>query len=81
MERHEFPVRGEAEESIAAVERGDEVMLVRDGRAVATVTVAMEILMSSPEVLALLEAREALAPLRYAGAGSSMREQRDASTH
>ena len=81
MERHEFPVRGEAEEWVAAVERGDEVVLTRDGKVVATVQPTGSDLPQAPGIVALLRAREALAPLRSRDAWRIIREQRDASAH
>lgn len=81
MERLEIPVSGEAERWVEAAERGDEVVLTRDGKTVATLRATTAALTDSPGVRALLMARQALAPLRAADAGQIVREQRDASAH
>lgn len=81
MERREFPVSGEAERWVEAVERGDEVVLTRGGKAVATVQATKPAWAKLPGVLALLEVREALASLRGQDASRIIREQRDASAH
>ena len=80
MERHEIPVSGEAERWVEAVERGDEVVLTRNGKAVATVQPTSKAA-GSLNVPELSKLRASLAKLRVRNGAALIRELRDASDH
>ena len=80
MERCEFPIRGEAEEWVAAVERGDEVVLTRNGKPIASVT-ATPVSGGSLDRTALETLRRSMRELRVADGAAMIRELRDASDH
>lgn len=81
MERYEFPVRGETQLWVEAAERGDEVVLTRDGKAVATIQAAHPAEAGSLDPLALDRLRTSLQELRMSDGAALIRELRDASDH
>lgn len=78
MERFEVPITGETERLVEAVERGDEVVLTRDGKAVVKLQSTELDRAPSPDVEALLKLRESLKELRVPDAGQLVRDLRDA---
>jgi antitoxin (DNA-binding transcriptional repressor) of toxin-antitoxin stability system len=74
MERHEIPVDDRTQAWLDAIERGDEVVLTRDGRVVAEIKVAV----GEPIVAAILAARAKIPDaLKIKDAAALVRAMRD----
>ena len=79
MERLEIPVDGDSERWLDALDRGDEVVFVRDGKPVAELARPDRKGPIDPEALAKLHA--IMAPIRGGSGAQLIRELRDASDH
>lgn len=74
MERHEIPVDDRTQAWLDAIERGDEVVLTRDGRVVAEIKAAV----GEPIVAAILAARAKIPDaLKVKDAAALVRAMRD----
>ncbi|MDF0488645.1 hypothetical protein PX554_10930 [Sphingomonas sp. H39-1-10] len=81
MERLEIPVNGESEPWLDALERGDEVVFVRDGKPAAELTALRARKRGPIDLEVLAAARAAMAPIRVHDAAALIRGLRDAADH